>query len=36
MSDIEYSDSGFEADVFLALAQRVWPRVFDVSAAKAA
>ena len=36
MSDIEYSDSGFEADVFLALAQRVWPRVYDVSAAKAA
>lgn len=36
MGDIRYSDSGFAADVFLALAQRVWPRTYDLPAATAA
>lgn len=36
MGDIRYSDDGFAADVFLALAQRIWPRAYDVSAAASA
>ena len=36
MGDISYSDGGFAADVFLALAQRVWPRAYDLSAATSA
>jgi GNAT superfamily N-acetyltransferase len=33
MSAIRYSDGGFTAEAFLALAQRVWPRAYDSSAA---
>jgi GNAT superfamily N-acetyltransferase len=36
MGEIRYSNSGFPADVFLALAERVWPRTYDLSAATAA
>jgi ribosomal protein S18 acetylase RimI-like enzyme len=36
MSDIEYSDRGFKADAFVALANRVWPRQYDLAAAAAA
>jgi GNAT superfamily N-acetyltransferase len=36
MADIKYSDNGFEADAFVALAKRVWPREYDVAAAAAA
>ena len=28
MADIEYSDNGFEADAFVTLAKRVWPREY--------
>jgi GNAT superfamily N-acetyltransferase len=36
MSDIEYSAHGFKADAFVALANRVWPRQYDLAAAAAA
>jgi ribosomal protein S18 acetylase RimI-like enzyme len=36
MSAIEYSDHGFKADAFVALANRVWPRQYDLAAAAAA
>ena len=29
MADLKYDESGFSADDFLALAQRVWPRAYD-------
>ena len=31
--DIKYSDDGFEADAFVTLANRVWPREYDLAAA---
>lgn len=36
MADITYSDEGFEAETFVALAKRVWPREYDLAAAAAA
>jgi len=36
MADIEYSDDGFEAETFVALAKRVWPREYDLAAAATA
>jgi GNAT superfamily N-acetyltransferase len=36
MATIRYSDEGFHADAFLALAERVWPRSYDVAAATVA
>jgi GNAT superfamily N-acetyltransferase len=36
MADIKYSDDGFEAETFVALAKRVWPRDYDLTAAGAA
>jgi GNAT superfamily N-acetyltransferase len=36
MADIRYSDEGFEAETFVALAKRVWPREYDLAAAAAA
>ena len=36
MADVKYSDNGFEADAFVTLARRVWPREYDVAAAAAA
>ena len=36
MTEIRYDDSGFPADAFLDLAQRVWPRAYDAPRAAAA
>jgi GNAT superfamily N-acetyltransferase len=36
MADIKYSDDGFEAHAFVTLANRVWPRAYDLAAAAAA
>lgn len=36
MAHIKYSDNGFEADAFVTLAKRVWPREYDLAAAAAA
>jgi len=36
MTPIRYSESGFDADAFLALAQRVWPRAWYEAPAAAA
>ena len=36
MADIKYSDRGFEAEAFVALANRVWPREYELAAAAAA
>jgi GNAT superfamily N-acetyltransferase len=36
MAEIKYSDQGFEAEAFLTLANRVWPREYDWAAAAAA
>jgi GNAT superfamily N-acetyltransferase len=36
MATIKYSDDGFRAEAFLALAERVWPRPYDLAAATAA
>src|SRR4029453_3893101 len=36
MADIKYSDDGFEAETFVALAKRVWPRDYDLTEAAAA
>jgi GNAT superfamily N-acetyltransferase len=33
MADIKYSDNGFDADAFVTLATRVWPREYDRTAA---
>jgi GNAT superfamily N-acetyltransferase len=33
VTDIRVDDTGFPADAFLALAQRVWPRDYDVARA---
>jgi len=33
MTGIRYSTEAFSADVFLALAERVWPRGYDLAAA---
>jgi ribosomal protein S18 acetylase RimI-like enzyme len=36
MGEIIYAESGFSATSFLALAQRVWPRAYDLAEATAA
>jgi GNAT superfamily N-acetyltransferase len=36
MAEIKYSNHGFEAAAFVALANRVWPREYDLAAAAAA
>ena len=36
MSDIQYSGHGFKAEAFVALANRVWPREYELAAAAAA
>jgi len=36
MADIRYSDAGFDAETFVALAKRIWPRDYDLTAAAAA
>ena len=36
MSEINYSDHGFKAEAFVALANRVWPREYELAAAAAA
>jgi GNAT superfamily N-acetyltransferase len=36
IADIRYSDNGFEADAFVTLAKRIWPREYELPAAAAA
>ena len=36
MTGIKYSTNGFKAEAFLVLAERVWPRGYDLAAARTA